>query len=117
MVVHLLQLRGVLPCLQDLQKYVPDLTSLSDLDTLNKYWKVGQNKESLGELVMAFFKYFSADFPYVHGAISIRTGGSISKDLKGWTREKQRLRVDVDSARDRFWFCGKLLFYLDKLIG
>jgi DNA polymerase sigma len=96
MVIHLLQIRGVLPCLQ---RILPDGTpstlpapvhpSLSpfskqpgeppvyevdghdvyffdNVGELKKKW-ICNNNESLGELVVAFFKYYSAEFPYVHG--------------------------------------------------
>ena len=103
MVLHLLQKRGVLPCLQRLcldgtiasesasanpsgaslpplptsesrpplsptTNGVHDVYFFDNVERLRESWST-TNNESLGELLVAFFKYYSAEFPYVHGMI------------------------------------------------
>jgi DNA polymerase sigma len=115
MVVHLLQRRGVLPCLQSL--YPPHPMEAADylVDGSNTYFFTGplaaawncQNQESVGELIVAFFKYFATEFPYVHGVASTRVGTLLSKEEKGWTKEIQidNQRIGGIGSRDRFWLC------------
>lgn len=133
MVLHLLQVRGVLPCLQQLWKtaqgeppqvYVANcqVYFFNDLSQLNLYWRCA-NTETLGELVVSFFKYYSADFPYVHGALSVRMRSIIPKDAKGWTKEvsfyvlsrrdsmvsfktQRQHQMNKAGIKDRYWFCG-----------
>ncbi|KAJ1557407.1 hypothetical protein HK405_016103, partial [Cladochytrium tenue] len=66
---------------------------------------VPRNRESLGELLVAFFKYYSAEFPYVHGVASVRCGRVLSKEEKGWTKERQQELNRSGSVKDRFWLC------------
>ena len=115
MIIFLLQIRGVLPCLQAIstpdtwshfksnKESLKDSYFYNDVKNLHHYWKC-QNTESIGELLVAFFKYYSTDFPYVHGAISIRTGTIIQKELKGWTKERQH-EINKSGIKDRFWLC------------
>lgn len=44
------------------------------------------NKESLAELVWAFFAYWAWRHDYNNSVISIRTGGFLTKSQKEWTR-------------------------------
>ena len=44
------------------------------------------NKESLAELVWAFFEYWAWRHDYNNSVISIRTGGFLTKSQKEWTR-------------------------------
>lgn len=90
LVLFLCQKRGVLPILSR------EMISIHE-------WK-SRNTETLGELLVAFFKYFASDFPYVHGVLSIRTGSILSKESKGWTKENQHL-LNSRGIKDRYWFC------------
>ncbi|KAJ1558946.1 hypothetical protein HK096_002122, partial [Nowakowskiella sp. JEL0078] len=58
-----------------------------DLGNLDWVWKK-TNTESVGELVVAFFKYFSSEFPIIHGVASVKSGKVLSKDDKGWTKDR-----------------------------
>ena len=44
------------------------------------------NKESIAELVWAFFEYWAWRHDYNNGVISVRTGGFLPKSQKEWTR-------------------------------
>ncbi|KAJ3105770.1 hypothetical protein HDU97_007590 [Phlyctochytrium planicorne] len=131
MIIHLLQIRGVLPCLQricpDGSTAVPapvhpvlygqqpgpgvppvvevdgyDVYFYDNLAELPNHWQ-SKNTESLGELIVAFFKYYSAEFPYVHGVASVRAGRVLSKEEKGWTKERQQELNRNGGIKDRFW--------------
>jgi len=97
MIIHFLQIRKppVLPNLQkiylnnfDKYEYVDkfNVSFFEDIENLHKYWN-SENNESLGELLVEFFKYYANDFPYISGVASIRAGNIISKEEKEWTRE------------------------------
>ncbi|KAJ1547421.1 hypothetical protein HK405_005910 [Cladochytrium tenue] len=121
MVIHLLQHRGVVPCLQRVVRQDAltgavetsfefaatdghSTDGLPEGDANNGGW-VSRNRESLGELLVAFFKYYSAEFPYVHGVASVRCGRVLSKEEKGWTKERQQELNRSGSVKDRFWLC------------
>jgi hypothetical protein len=53
-----------------------------DLDALRGFGN--KNKESLGELLFGFFKFYGHDFDYDHLVISVRSGKQISKFDKKW---------------------------------
>ena len=58
-----------------------------DMDALRQHWH-SDNTESLGELLLDFFRYFSRDFNYTKDAISMRTeGGLVTKESRGWTHD------------------------------
>ncbi|KAJ3206847.1 hypothetical protein HDU67_007900 [Dinochytrium kinnereticum] len=146
MIIHLLQIRGVLPCLQRIcpdgtlaipapvhptltpsppgTPNVPpiievdghDVYFYDNLTELPKHWQ-SKNTESLGELVVAFFKYYSAEFPYVHGVASVRAGRVISKEEKGWTKERQQELNRSGGVKDRFWLCVEDPFEISHNIG
>ncbi|KAJ3326605.1 hypothetical protein HDU76_012778 [Blyttiomyces sp. JEL0837] len=146
MIIHLLQIRGVLPCLQRIlpdgtaaipapvhpsqhrhlqnQPGVPpvievegnDIYFYDNLKELPKHWTC-TNQESLGELLVAFFKYYSAEFPYVHGVASVRAGRVLSKEEKGWTKERQQEINRNGSVKDRFWLCVEDPFEVSHNIG
>ncbi|TPX46774.1 hypothetical protein SeLEV6574_g03053 [Synchytrium endobioticum] len=134
LLTFLLQHRGVLPCLQAIPPLPqqrssatdtstkndkaatataestnpsrPDEYFFQDLKHLSEYWTCS-NRESVGELLVAFFKYYSTEFPYVHGTASVRTGKIIAKEDKGWTKDRQHMQ---DASRppgmkERFWLC------------
>ncbi|KAJ3324888.1 hypothetical protein HDU76_013296 [Blyttiomyces sp. JEL0837] len=146
MIIHLLQIRGVLPCLQRIcpdgsaavpapvhpsqhrhlvnQPGVPpvvevegnDVYFYDNLKELPKHWTC-TNQESLGELLVAFFKYYSAEFPYVHGVASVRAGRALSKEEKGWTKERQQEINRNGTVKDRFWLCVEDPFEVSNNIG
>ncbi|KAI8828251.1 hypothetical protein BJ741DRAFT_426853 [Chytriomyces cf. hyalinus JEL632] len=128
MVIHFLQIRGVLPCLQQIVhdgQNVPNITIddanvyfFEDIDTLVSSGKwTCTNTETAGELVVAFFKYFSAEFPYVHGVASVRTGSVLSKEDKGWTKDRQQEMNRSGSVKDRYWLCVEDPFETTNNVG
>ncbi|KZT37127.1 hypothetical protein SISSUDRAFT_1006570 [Sistotremastrum suecicum HHB10207 ss-3] len=56
-----------------------------DVETLRQRWR-SQNHESVAELLIDFFKYYSRDFLYNTGVASIRAG-LLKKESKGWLNE------------------------------
>nr|XP_029123273.1 UTP:RNA uridylyltransferase 1 isoform X4 [Elaeis guineensis] len=92
MCIHFLQLRkpAILPCLQEMEAtYVltVDDTECAYFDQVAKLKNFGaQNKESIAELLWAFFHYWAYHHDYTSDVISVRTGSIISKQLKNWTR-------------------------------
>ncbi|KAJ3230451.1 hypothetical protein HDU78_008313 [Chytriomyces hyalinus] len=129
MVIHFLQIRGVLPCLQQIApqdgQTVPTITIdeanvyfFEDVDTLVSSGKwTCTNTETVGELVVAFFKYFSAEFPYVHGVASVRTGSVLSKEDKGWTKDRQQEMNRSGAVKDRYWLCVEDPFETTNNVG
>ncbi|KAJ3197234.1 hypothetical protein HDU82_001520, partial [Entophlyctis luteolus] len=76
-----------------------------NVHALRQIWS-SENNESIGELVVAFFKYYSAEFPYVHGIACVRTGSVVPKEDKGWTKDKQQeLNRSSGATKDRYWLC------------
>ncbi|TCD59960.1 hypothetical protein EIP91_011011, partial [Steccherinum ochraceum] len=69
-----------------------------DINLLRQRWQ-STNTESVAELLVDFFKFYSREFPYNSGVVSIRAGG-IKKDSKGWFSEAER-----GSARERNRLC------------
>ncbi|POW04390.1 hypothetical protein PSTT_10418 [Puccinia striiformis] len=64
-----------------------DIYFFDDLDALPRFW-AGMNRENVGELLIEFFRFFSATFRYQHDVISVRTpGGLLSKESKGWLKD------------------------------
>lgn len=57
-------------------------TFADDLDALTGYGK--KNKESLGELLFQFFRFYGHEFDYGKFVISVRNGRQITKADKGW---------------------------------
>ncbi|SZF04162.1 unnamed protein product [Blumeria hordei] len=53
-----------------------------DVETLRNFGE--QNKESLGELLFAFFRFYAHEFDYDSSVISVRSGKQILKIEKGW---------------------------------
>jgi terminal uridylyltransferase len=68
---------------------------------------VTQNKESLGNLLVGFFRYYavnSGGFFWTRDVLSLRTqGGLLSKDQKGWTGAKTE-HNDNKEVRHRYLF-------------
>ncbi|KAJ3120202.1 hypothetical protein HK100_012897 [Physocladia obscura] len=132
MIIHFLQIRGVLPCLQKIVGASRN-TDGSDIPYVNvdgfnvyffeqvhdlvEYWHC-DNSESVGELVVAFFKYYSAEFPYKNtGVASVRTGGVVPKEEKGWTKEKQQEINRYGAVKDRYWLCVEDPFEITNNVG
>ncbi|KAL5230049.1 hypothetical protein ABZP36_028825 [Zizania latifolia] len=90
MCIHLLQLRGILPCLQEMDPtcYVTvdnnTCAYFDQVDRLNSYG--ARNKETVSKLLWTFFHYWAYQHDYTKDVISIRTGRIISKHMKDWTR-------------------------------
>jgi hypothetical protein len=57
-------------------------TFADDLDALAGFGK--KNKESLGELLFQFFRFYGHEFDYDKFVISVRNGRQITKVDKGW---------------------------------
>ncbi|XP_047045487.1 UTP:RNA uridylyltransferase 1-like [Lolium rigidum] len=90
MCIHLLQLRGILPCLQEMDatcNVTVEDNHCAYFDQVDKLKNYGaHNKESVSSLLWAFFHYWAYQHDYMQDVISIRTGRIISKHMKDWTR-------------------------------
>ncbi|KAL3418853.1 pap 25a associated domain family [Phlyctema vagabunda] len=53
-----------------------------DLDSLKEFGK--KNKNTLGELLFQFFRFYSHEFDYDNQVVSVRNGSHITKIEKGW---------------------------------
>ncbi|RXK37596.1 hypothetical protein M231_05138 [Tremella mesenterica] len=73
-----------------------------DVETLRNEWS-SINFESVGELLIDFFRYFSHDFQFNNSVLSLRAG-QLTKESKGWVND-----IDVggvnEMARDRNRLC------------
>ncbi|KAL1720359.1 hypothetical protein EV715DRAFT_250393 [Schizophyllum commune] len=72
-----------------------------DIDVLRQRWH-SENTESVAELLIDFFRYYSKDFLYNTGVASIRAG-LLKKDAKGWQNDLSPGRVN--DARERNRLC------------
>jgi DNA polymerase sigma len=90
MCIHLLQLRRILPCLQEMDatcNVTLDDNHCAYFDHVDKLKNYGaHNKETVSSLLWAFFHYWAYQHDYMQDVISIRTGRIISKHMKDWTR-------------------------------
>ncbi|WFD07866.1 RNA uridylyltransferase [Malassezia vespertilionis] len=58
-----------------------------DIEKLRTAW-TSHCRESVGELLLDFFRFFSRDFNYAKDAISLSTeAGLVSKESRGWSTE------------------------------
>ncbi|KIJ23540.1 hypothetical protein M422DRAFT_77231 [Sphaerobolus stellatus SS14] len=73
-----------------------DVWFFDDIDLLKERWQ-SSNTESVGELLIDFFKYYSRDFTYNTGVASIKMG-LLKKSAKGWLNEYK----DGRDERNRF---------------
>ncbi|CAA7262118.1 unnamed protein product [Cyclocybe aegerita] len=71
-----------------------------DIDLLRQRWH-SENLETVAELLIDFFRYYSRDFAYNTGVASIRAG-LLKKDSKGWLGESSGRYGD---ARERNRLC------------
>ncbi|KAF8638414.1 hypothetical protein AX17_002221 [Amanita inopinata Kibby_2008] len=72
-----------------------------DIDLLRQHWH-SENTETVGELLIDFFRYYARDFLYNTGVASIRAG-LLKKDSKGWQNDLSAKRYN--DARERNRFC------------
>ncbi|KAK9274106.1 hypothetical protein L1049_018920 [Liquidambar formosana] len=92
MCIHFLQQRkpAILPCLQGMEttySVTVEDVDCAFFDRVEKLRDFGShNKESIAQLVWAFFNYWAYCHDYTDAVISVRTGNIISKRLKDWTR-------------------------------
>ncbi|KAH8702411.1 hypothetical protein BGW36DRAFT_289483 [Talaromyces proteolyticus] len=90
LIINFLQTRDppLLPSLQNRPhktKKVIDGVEVSfddDLDSLQGFGN--ENKQTLGQLLFQFFRYYGHEVDYEKSAISVREGKLISKEGKGW---------------------------------
>ncbi|KAI0033512.1 hypothetical protein K488DRAFT_47592, partial [Vararia minispora EC-137] len=71
-----------------------------DIELLRQRWQ-SSNRESVGQLLTDFFKYFSRDFLYNTGVASIRAG-LLKKETKGWQNDLDPSRYKDSRERNRF---------------
>ncbi|KAJ6328507.1 hypothetical protein OIU77_010238 [Salix suchowensis] len=92
MCIHFLQQRrpAILPCLQEMGKtysIIVDDIQCAYFDQVEKLHGFGsRNKETIAQLVWAFFNYWAYRHDYANAVISVRTGSILSKREKDWTR-------------------------------
>ncbi|CAL5331494.1 unnamed protein product [Camellia sinensis] len=92
MCIHFLQQRrpAILPCLQGMERtyaVTVDNIECAYFDQVEKLSGFGsRNRESIAQLVWAFFNYWAYCHDYANDVISIRTGSILSKRTKDWTR-------------------------------
>ncbi|KLO17741.1 hypothetical protein SCHPADRAFT_900292 [Schizopora paradoxa] len=79
-----------------------------DIDVLRQRWQ-SSNTESVAELLIDFFRFYSREFTYNSGVISIRAG-LLKKDTKGWQNDNDPRFKD---PRERNRLCIEDPFELD----
>ncbi|ODM15478.1 hypothetical protein SI65_09081 [Aspergillus cristatus] len=90
LIVNFLQTRDppILPSLQarpHKKRTTADGLMCSFDDDLNALADFGKkNRQSLGELLFQFFRYYAHDLNYEKHVISVREGKLVSKEAKGW---------------------------------
>ncbi|KAL6130791.1 hypothetical protein ACLB2K_069170 [Fragaria x ananassa] len=92
MCIHFLQQRrpAILPCLQGMRatySVTVENIECAFFDQVDKLQDFGShNRETIAELVWAFFSYWAYSHDYANTVISVRRGRTISKREKDWTR-------------------------------
>ncbi|KAH9976697.1 hypothetical protein BGW80DRAFT_876007 [Lactifluus volemus] len=71
-----------------------------DVELLRQRWK-SANTDSVGQLLIDFFKFYSRDFSYNTGVASIRAG-LLKKESKGWQNDLDPARYKDLRERNRF---------------
>lgn len=71
-----------------------------DIDLLCQRWR-SSNTESVAELLIDFFRYYSRDFSYNTGVASIRAG-MLKKESKGWQNDLSSSKFHDSRERNRF---------------
>ncbi|KAG0033792.1 hypothetical protein BGZ81_007261 [Podila clonocystis] len=130
LVIHVLQRRGVLPNLQatvegngqvpfwDCQGF--NRYFFEDISRLSRYWQPTPEslKQSVGELLYEFFRYFASEFRYATHVVSIRKGGLLTKEMKEWTKDYTQSQAESKSnVKNRYLFCIEDPFELDHNVG
>ena len=89
MIINFLQLRKppILPSLHQWQEKKPkaeqsDCNFADNLDELRGFG--ADNKQSLGDLLFQFFRFYAHEFDYDKDVVSVRSGKLIDKKAKGW---------------------------------
>lgn len=111
----------VLPCLQRMvdgrvvkegEKLPENLVSHSDksseaptqynvyFDRSSKVTWESRNQDSLAQLLLAFFKYYTFEFDYNKSVVSVRTGGLITRESKSW--DQKSVQADAEEAEREF---------------
>ncbi|CAG8554315.1 hypothetical protein C2G38_2165592 [Gigaspora rosea] len=88
MVLNFLQMRDppILPVLQIPNIPLGNKVDLSNCKNIDSFFKFGnKNYESIGKLLLAFFKYFAYEFDSGHKVISLRQGKLLNKKEKNWS--------------------------------
>ncbi|KAG6901731.1 hypothetical protein C0995_008619 [Termitomyces sp. Mi166 len=80
-----------------------------DIELLRQRWH-SDNTETVAELLIDFFRYYSRDFLYNTGVASIRAG-LLKKESKGWQNDLSGGRYN--DARERNRFCIEDPFEID----
>ncbi|KAK2465131.1 hypothetical protein APHAL10511_002823 [Amanita phalloides] len=80
-----------------------------DIDLLRQRWR-SDNTDSVGELLIDFFRYYSRDFLYNTGVASIRSG-LLKKEIKGWQNDLSAGRYN--DVRERNRLCIEDPFEID----
>ncbi|KAF9197187.1 hypothetical protein BGZ49_002523 [Haplosporangium sp. Z 27] len=112
-----------------------------DIPNLSRYWQSTPeaSKQSVGELLYEFFRYFASEFRYASHVVSIRSGGLLTKEVKEWTKDHvqphlqhSQPQAPVDDApqseeqaqietkpivKNRYLFCIEDPFELDHNVG
>ncbi|KAJ5908274.1 PAP/25A-associated [Penicillium taxi] len=90
LIINFLQTRDppILPSLQTRphkKKVTSDGVVFSFDDDMQALAGFGRrNTHNVGQLLFEFFRYYAHEFDYEHNVISVREGGLISKEAKGW---------------------------------
>lgn len=60
-----------------------------DIPSLSHYWQPTpeSQRQSIGELLYEFFRYYASEFRYANHVVSIRSGGLLTKESKEWTKD------------------------------
>ncbi|ERM96556.1 UTP:RNA uridylyltransferase 1 [Amborella trichopoda] len=117
MCIHFLQQRRppILPCLQEMvPTYVETIEDIKcafyDKVENLKYYGAA-NKETVSQLICAFFDYWAYHHDYANSVISVRTGSIISKRVKEWTRRigKDRHLICIEDPFDISHDLGRIV--------
>jgi hypothetical protein len=88
MIINFLQTRKppLLPALHQMASKKDGHGSpfFDDLDILRNFGKENPNKESLGQLLFEFFRFYAHEIDYDEVVVSVRAGALISKREKQW---------------------------------
>jgi len=59
------------------------------IDSLEGFGRQAKNKETLGELLFNFFRYYGYEFDYTKLVVSVRNGRALTREEKGWTSQSK----------------------------